>query len=89
MICGARLFVVGNQFRSVERAKRLWRPIVTQHSIRRAWAARLLIQPKLDELIRAVKEAGTGMGRLAELSDEELRALTGDFEQLRRACCRR
>jgi low affinity Fe/Cu permease len=41
------------------------------------------IQLKLDELIRAVKGARTGMVRLEELSDEELRALTGDFEQLR------
>ena len=41
------------------------------------------IQLKLDELIRAVKGARTGMVRLEEMTDEELRALTGDFEQLR------
>jgi len=41
------------------------------------------IQLKLDELIRAVQGARTGMVRLEELSDEELCALTGDFEKLR------
>jgi len=41
------------------------------------------IQLKLDELIRAVKGARTGMVRLEELTDEELCALTGDFEKLR------
>jgi low affinity Fe/Cu permease len=41
------------------------------------------IQLKLDELIRAVKGARTGMVRLEEMSDEELCALTGDFQQLR------
>ena len=41
------------------------------------------IQLKLDELIRAVKGARTEMVRLEELSDEELCALTGDFEKLR------
>jgi low affinity Fe/Cu permease len=41
------------------------------------------IQLKLDELIRAVQGARTGMVRLEELTDEELRALTGDFEKLR------
>lgn len=41
------------------------------------------IQLKLDELIRGVKGARTGMVRLEELTDEELRALTGDFEKLR------
>ena len=38
---------------------------------------------KLDELIRAVKGARTGLVRLEELTDEELRSLTGDFEKLR------
>ena len=42
------------------------------------------IQLKLDELIRAVQGARTGMVRLEELSDDELCALTGDFEKLRR-----
>lgn len=41
------------------------------------------IQLKLDELIRAVKGARTGLVRLEELTDEELCALTGDFEKLR------
>ena len=41
------------------------------------------IQLKLDELLRAVQGARTGMVRLEELSDEELCALTGDFEKLR------
>ena len=41
------------------------------------------IQLKLDELIRAVKGARTGMVRLEELTDQELSALTGDFEKLR------
>jgi low affinity Fe/Cu permease len=41
------------------------------------------IQLKLDELIRAVKGARTGMVRLEELTDDELCALTGDFEKLR------
>ena len=41
------------------------------------------IQLKLDELIRAVKGARTGLVRLEELTDEELRSLTGDFEKLR------
>ncbi|PYN80256.1 MAG: hypothetical protein DMD96_14440 [Candidatus Rokuibacteriota bacterium] len=41
------------------------------------------IQLKLDELIRGVRGARTGMVRLEELTDEELRALTGDFEKLR------
>jgi len=41
------------------------------------------IQLKLDELIRAVQGARTGMVRLEELSDEDLCALTGDFEKLR------
>jgi low affinity Fe/Cu permease len=42
------------------------------------------IQLKLDELIRAVRGARTGMVRLEELTDEELCALTSDFEKLRR-----
>jgi low affinity Fe/Cu permease len=41
------------------------------------------IQLKLDELIRAVKGARTGMVRLEDLTDQELCALTGDFEKLR------
>jgi len=41
------------------------------------------IQLKLDELIRAVEGARTGLVRLEEQSDEDLRSLTGDFEQLR------
>ena len=41
------------------------------------------IHLKLDELIRAVGEARTGMVRLEEMTDEELRTLTGDFERLR------
>jgi low affinity Fe/Cu permease len=41
------------------------------------------IQLKLDELIRAVKGARTGLVRLEELTDEELCTLTGDFENLR------
>jgi low affinity Fe/Cu permease len=41
------------------------------------------IQLKLDELIRAVKGARTGLVRLEELTDEELCTLTGDFEHLR------
>jgi low affinity Fe/Cu permease len=41
------------------------------------------IQLKLDELIRAVTGARTGMVRLEEMTDEQLGALTGDFEQLR------
>jgi len=41
------------------------------------------IQLKLDELIRGVKGARTGMVRLEELTDDELEALAGDFEKLR------
>lgn len=41
------------------------------------------IQLKLDELIRAVKGARTSMVRLEDMTDEELRTLTSDFEQLR------
>ena len=40
-------------------------------------------QLKLDELLRGVRGARTGMVRLEELSDEDLKALTGDFERLR------
>ena len=40
-------------------------------------------QLKLDELLRGVRGARTGMVRLEELSDEELKALTSDFERLR------
>jgi low affinity Fe/Cu permease len=38
---------------------------------------------KLDELIRAVKGARTGMVRLEEMTDQDLCALAGDFEKLR------
>jgi low affinity Fe/Cu permease len=41
------------------------------------------IQLKLDELIRAVQGARTGLVRLEEQSDEDLQSLTGDFEKLR------
>ena len=41
------------------------------------------IHLKLDELIRAVKGARTGLVRLEELSDDDLRSLTSDFETLR------
>jgi low affinity Fe/Cu permease len=41
------------------------------------------IQLKLDELIRAVQGARTGLVRLEELSDQDLQALAGDFEKLR------
>jgi low affinity Fe/Cu permease len=41
------------------------------------------IQLKLDELIRAVQGARTGLVRLEELSEEGLRSLAGDFEKLR------
>ena len=41
------------------------------------------IQLKLDELIRAVQGARTGLVRLEELSDQDLQALPGDFEKLR------
>ena len=41
------------------------------------------IQLKLDELIRAVQGARTGMVRLEELADEDLCAVSRDFEQLR------
>jgi low affinity Fe/Cu permease len=44
------------------------------------------IQLKLDELIRAVQGARTGLVRLEELSDEDLKSLTGDFEKLRTRC---
>ena len=40
-------------------------------------------QLKLDELLRGVRGARTGMVRLEELSDEALKALTSDFETLR------
>ena len=41
------------------------------------------IQLKLDELIRAVNGARTGLVRLEELTEEELATLAGDFERLR------
>jgi low affinity Fe/Cu permease len=41
------------------------------------------IQLKLDELIRGVQGARTGLVRLEELSDEELRELECSFQRLR------
>ena len=41
------------------------------------------IQLKLDELIRGVQGARTGLVRLEELSDEELKELECSFQQLR------
>jgi low affinity Fe/Cu permease len=41
------------------------------------------IQLKLDELIRAVQGARTGLVRLEELPDQDLQSLAGDFEKLR------
>jgi low affinity Fe/Cu permease len=41
------------------------------------------IQLKLDELIRGVQGARTGLVRLEELSDEDLKRLASDFEKLR------
>ena len=41
------------------------------------------IQLKLDELIRGVKGARTGLVRLEELSDDELKELETSFEALR------
>jgi low affinity Fe/Cu permease len=41
------------------------------------------IQLKLDELIRAVQGARTGLVRLEELTDEELKELEASFEALR------
>jgi low affinity Fe/Cu permease len=41
------------------------------------------IQLKLDELIRGVQGARTGLVRLEELSDEELKELECSFERLR------
>jgi|SoiMetStandDraft_5_1073268.scaffolds.fasta_scaffold03071_2 low affinity Fe/Cu permease len=41
------------------------------------------MQLKLDELIRAVKDARTGMVRLEEMTDQDLCALEGDFKKLR------
>jgi low affinity Fe/Cu permease len=42
------------------------------------------IQLKLDELLRGVKGARTGLVRLEELTDEELKDLEMSFERLRR-----
>ncbi len=42
------------------------------------------IQLKLDELIRGVKGARTGLVRLEELTDDELKVLEASFEALRR-----
>jgi len=42
------------------------------------------IHLKLDELIRAVSEARTGMVDLEELPDSELKKLEGEFQRLRR-----
>jgi low affinity Fe/Cu permease len=41
------------------------------------------IQLKLDELIRAVQGARTGLVRLEQLTDEELKELEASFEALR------
>jgi low affinity Fe/Cu permease len=41
------------------------------------------IQLKLDELIRGVTDARTALVRLEDLSDEDLRKLTKDFQKLR------
>ena len=41
------------------------------------------IQLKLDELLRGVKGARTGLVRLQELTDEELKELEASFETLR------
>jgi low affinity Fe/Cu permease len=41
------------------------------------------MQLKLDELIRAVKDARTGMVRLERMTDQDLCALEGDFKKLR------
>ncbi|HEY7214509.1 MAG TPA: low affinity iron permease family protein, partial [Thermoanaerobaculia bacterium] len=43
----------------------------------------LAIHLKLDELIRAVAKARTGMVDLEDLSDEELEKLRKEFEALR------
>jgi low affinity Fe/Cu permease len=42
------------------------------------------IQLKLDELIRGVRGARTGLVRLEELTDAELKELEASFESLRR-----
>jgi low affinity Fe/Cu permease len=42
------------------------------------------IQLKLDELIRGVKGARTGLVRLEDLTDDQLRELEASFEALRR-----
>jgi len=41
------------------------------------------IQLKLDELIRAVQGARTGLVRLEDQSDKDLKSLSGDFDKLR------
>jgi low affinity Fe/Cu permease len=41
------------------------------------------VQLKLDELIRGVQGARTGLVRLEELSDQELKELESSFERLR------
>jgi low affinity Fe/Cu permease len=41
------------------------------------------MQLKLNELMRAVKGARSGMVRLEEMTDQDLGALAGDFEKLR------
>jgi len=41
------------------------------------------IQLKLDELIRGVQGARTGLMRLEELTDDELHRLADDFEKIR------
>ena len=47
----------------------------------------LAMHLKLDELIRAVGEARTGMVDLENLTDEQLAKLQGEFEQLRKDNC--
>ncbi|HET9991826.1 MAG TPA: low affinity iron permease family protein [Kofleriaceae bacterium] len=42
------------------------------------------IHLKLDELIRAVSEARTGLVELQDLPDTELKRLEGEFQRLRR-----
>ena len=43
------------------------------------------IQLKLDELLRGVKGARTGLVRLESLTEEELLSLEGEFEALKRS----
>jgi low affinity Fe/Cu permease len=43
------------------------------------------IQLKLDELLRGVKGARTGLVRLESLTEDELLSLEGEFEALKRS----